>query len=610
MLSLKKRKLGISAKTSIITGVIVMILLAGTSIISIKLQSSLSGLMIDNFIQNQAKELNNFESTQNEGIIKDTKISLEMCSSISRSFLYNFEPEGLMKLLAGFVKDQGIIAISAFDADGSPFAAAWENSETQTGAEIPSKIVLNKEFSFETKVMRGEEMIGTINIYYTDQFIKKEIAKKKEKTDQSITEFNSIAQKSIQNSIKTQILVTACIVICLIISIVLCLQLIVSKPLNRTVAMIEDIAKGEGDLTKRLEVLSNDEVGSLAKWFNVFVEKLQGIIVDIAGNSEKLNDSSDDLLKISNEMSKGSDMMFEKSNTVAAAAEEMGSNMSSVASASEESSTNINMVSAAAEEMTSTINEIARNTEKTRVTSNETVSRAKTASGNIGKLSKSAQEIGKVVETINDISEQTNLLALNATIEAARAGEAGKGFAVVASEIKSLAKQTADATLEIKAKIEGIQDSTQETVSEVEEITTAISSVNEMVDTVAAAVEEQSATTKEIASNVTQAAQGIQEVTENVNQSSTVANDIAKEIAEVNQSSNEMSENSSQVNDSASVLSQLSDELKKTVTLFYSDHHSGWIAFYMPGFESYNFSSPETSTINGLKKYTMFKISS
>ena len=568
MLSLKNLKLGISAKIAMISGVIVLILLVGTSMISIKLQSSLSGLMIDNFIQNQAKGLKDYESSQSQGIKQDTKISLELCSGISQSYLYNFEPEGLMQLLAGFVKDQGIIAISASDADGSPFAAAWENPETQTGAEIPSNIALNKEFSFETKVMRGEEEVGTINIYYTDQFIKKEIAKKKEKTDQSISEFNSIAQKSIQNSIKTQIIVTACIVICLIVSIVLCLQFIVSKPLNRTVAMIEDIAKGEGDLTKRLEVMSNDEVGSLAKWFNVFVEKLQGIIVDIAGNSQKLNGSSDDLLKISDEMSKGSDMMFEKSNTVAAAAEEMSSNMSSVASASEESSTNINMVSAAAEEMTSTINEIARNTEKTRITSNETVSRAKTASENIGKLSNSAQEIGKVVETINDISEQTNLLALNATIEAARAGEAGKGFAVVASEIKSLAQQTADATLEIKAKIESIQDSTQETVSEVEEITTAISSVNEMIDTVAAAVEEQSATTKEIATNVTQAAQGIQEVTENVTQSSDVAGEIAKDIADVNQSSNEMSNNSTQVNDSAKELNSLSDELKRTVNQF------------------------------------------
>lgn len=342
----------------------------------------------------------------------------------------------------------------------------------------------------------------------------------------------------------------------------------ITNPINNIVANIKDIAEGEGDLTKRIEITSNDEIGELGKWFNVFIEKLQGIIGDIAGNSEKLDGSSSKLLDISRLMSDGTGKMSAKANTVAAAAEEMSSNMNSVAAAVEQSSTNINMVSSATEEMTSTINEIAQNTGKTRVTSNQAVERAKTTSDNIDNLSKSAQEIGKVVETINDISEQTNLLALNATIEAARAGDAGKGFAVVANEIKELARQTAEATLEIKEKIEGIQGSTQTTVSEIEAITVAIGSVNEMIDTVAAAVEEQSVTTKEIAVNVTQAAEGIQEVTENVAQSSEVANEIAKDIADVNHTANEIANNGSQINTAADEANQLSNELKKTVDQF------------------------------------------
>lgn len=340
------------------------------------------------------------------------------------------------------------------------------------------------------------------------------------------------------------------------------------RPLKTAGAMVQDFAEGEGDLTKRLDVVSDDEVGQLAKWFNVFVQKLQGIIGNISGNSDKLNQSSEDLLAISREMADGAGQLSEKSAAVATAADQMSENLTSVAAAAEESSTNISMVSAAAEEMTSTINEIAQNTERTRVTSNQAVERTQKASGNIDTLSASAQEIGKVVETINDISEQTNLLALNATIEAARAGDAGKGFAVVASEIKDLARQTAEATLEIKGKIERIQDSTKDTVSEVEQIAIAINSVNEMIDTVAAAVEEQSATTREISGNVTNAAQGIQDVTVNVSQSSDVATDIAKDIADVNQVSTQMSDNTSQISTSAGELSQLSRELKTTVDQF------------------------------------------
>nr|WP_320014099.1 methyl-accepting chemotaxis protein [uncultured Desulfobacter sp.] len=340
------------------------------------------------------------------------------------------------------------------------------------------------------------------------------------------------------------------------------------RPIKTVTDMIKDIAEGDGDLTARIHIESKDEIGELGRWFNVFIQKLQAIIIGIVTNSDKLNNSSNGLFAISKKMSLGTETLFAKSKSVAATAKQMSSNMVSVAAAAEQSSTNITMVSSATEEMTATIGEIAQSTEKTRTISNQSVARTKKASQNIDGLSNSAQSIGNVVETITEISEQTNLLALNATIEAARAGEAGKGFAVVASEIKNLARQTAEATLEIKEKIETIQNFTRETVSEIEEIAFAINSVNNMIDTVAASVEEQSVTTKEIAENVTQAALGIQEVTENVNQSSTVASEIAKNIDDVNQTANEMSTNSSQVETSTDELNQLADELKKAMGQF------------------------------------------
>lgn len=342
----------------------------------------------------------------------------------------------------------------------------------------------------------------------------------------------------------------------------------ITGPLTGISVNLKDIAEGEGDLTRRLEVTSKDEVGLLAGSFNTFVEKMKSIIGDIAQNARELDDASKNILTISNVISTGAQSMSQTSHSVSTAAEEMSTSMNSVAAAIEESSTNISMVSASAEEMTSTINEIAQNTEKTKDSSRQAVARTKVASENIEKLNSSARDIGNVVDTISEISDQTNLLALNATIEAARAGEAGKGFAVVANEIKDLAQQTADATLEIKNKIENIQASTQETISEIEAVTTEINTVNEMIDGVAAAVEEQSVTTREIANNVGQAAQGIQEITGNVAQSSQVAGEIATDIAKVNDTINDLNAKTDEVNTCSDDLHKLSNSLKKTVDQF------------------------------------------
>ncbi|BBO66827.1 methyl-accepting chemotaxis sensory transducer [Desulfosarcina alkanivorans] len=340
------------------------------------------------------------------------------------------------------------------------------------------------------------------------------------------------------------------------------------RPVNAAVAGLKDIAQGEGDLTMRLEAVSRDEVGELARWFNVFIEKLQGIIRDIAGGVETLSSSSTELSAISEQMTQGIENVSDKSNTVSAASEEMSANMNNVAAAMEQSTTNTNMVATASEEMSATIDEIARNAEKARGISDEAANKASTASTNMDQLGTAAKSIGKVIETITDISEQVNLLALNATIEAARAGEAGKGFAVVANEIKELAKQTAAATQDIKGKIESIQGTTSTTVAQIAEITGVITDVNDVVGTIATAVEQQSAATKEIVTNVAQASQGIQEVNENVNQSSSVSVEISKDIAGVSVSMNEMSTSSSQVNLSARELSQLSENLKQLVDQF------------------------------------------
>ena len=358
------------------------------------------------------------------------------------------------------------------------------------------------------------------------------------------------------------------VVVCSIILVSIIITGAVTKPLNITVAMIRDIAQGEGDLTKRLEVKSEDEVGDLAKWFNAFIENLHEMVSKIAANAQTLNGSSEELSGLSQVMEKSASEMSGRSNDVAAAANDMRVNMDSVSASMQEASSNTGIVAAATEEMTATINEIASNSEKARSITDKAVSQARTASERVRELGLAADDIGKVTETINEISEQTNLLALNATIEAARAGEAGKGFAVVANEIKELARQTAEATKDIKIKIEGIQGSTAGTVSDIGEISKVINDVNDIVSTIATAVEEQSATTKEIANNVVRVSQVINEISDNVDQSTQVSGRIANDISEVNTSTADMSQNCIRMNNSTDQLTILANTLREMVGKF------------------------------------------
>lgn len=375
-----------------------------------------------------------------------------------------------------------------------------------------------------------------------------------------------VVNAQIRKATVTTFLWTAAILACIAGISWFLLQKNVIQPLRVAGDYIHKIAGG--DLTQKCEIDSKDEFGTIADSLKNMADNLREMIRSIDQSTLILQSSSEELDRDASGSAKGSAEMSERSVSVAAAAEEMSANMNSVAAATEEASTNITLVANATQDMSATINEISTNTEKTQVIAAEAVSQAESASRRVDELGSAADRIGKVTETITEISEQTNLLALNATIEAARAGEAGKGFAVVANEIKELARQTADATLEIKTQIEGIQQSTSNTVKEIGTITKVINEVNDIVVVVVAAVEEQNVTTNEIAENISQATLGIQEVTENVSQSSIVADEVASDISQVSKESTAITTTSEDLTSKAEDLKKLSFELRNMIGKF------------------------------------------
>jgi methyl-accepting chemotaxis protein len=340
----------------------------------------------------------------------------------------------------------------------------------------------------------------------------------------------------------------------------------VSRPVTRMMQVLGKIASG--DLTQRVTVDGRDEIARLGDSVNQLTDGLRSVVSGIKQSAVALGGSSTQLATTADELASGATGTTQQSATVAAAAEEMSTNMRSMATSTEQMSSNVKTVAAAIEEMTASVGEIARNAERASGVAHQASALACVSDEKIRLLGQSAEEIGKVIDVIQDIADQTNLLALNATIEAARAGEAGKGFAVVATEVKELAKQSAEASDNIRRRIQGIQTATGESIKAISEITDAISNVTSVSKSIAAAVEEQSITTKEIARSVADTSTAATTVSRGVTESASACQEITRSIAVVDGSTRRTAEGAGQTQTVGSNLLRLSDELQGLVSQF------------------------------------------
>ncbi|MBM7775625.1 methyl-accepting chemotaxis protein [Actinokineospora baliensis] len=312
----------------------------------------------------------------------------------------------------------------------------------------------------------------------------------------------------------------------------------VTRPLRRVTSVLEAVA--DGDLTRRADVSSTDEVGQMASALNRATDSMLDTVRTINSNAAALTGSSRDMAAASDILAHGAAQTADRAGAVRQAAQDVSLHVQTLATASEE--------------MGASIREIASNASDAARVASDAVASAQETTEIVGKLGESSTEIGNIVKVITSIAEQTNLLALNATIEAARAGDAGKGFAVVASEVKDLAQETAKATENIATRVQTIQGETSSAVGAIERISQIIHRISDYQNTIASAVEEQTATTSEMSRSVSEAAAG--------------ADAIARTVTDVADAASSTSDTVGASRETADSLATMAGELNSAVTRF------------------------------------------
>jgi len=351
------------------------------------------------------------------------------------------------------------------------------------------------------------------------------------------------------STFRTSAVIATLVAVVIIIGLLGLLIRVLMQPLHTMTRAMEDIAEGEGDLTKRLRIHNHDEFGILGSAFNRFVERIHSSIREVSSATEQVNEVALRVISASNSSMTNSDEQANRTNSVAAAINELGAAAQEIAGNAAQASQHASSARLLAEEGQQVV-------ERNIAAMNRLSDLIVTSSAHIETLNNKTVNIGQILEVITSISQQTNLLALNAAIEAARAGEAGRGFAVVADEVRNLAHRTQESAQQVQTMIEELQVGARESVETMDQsqrhsqdsmqianqagerldsVTVRIGEIDGMNQSVATATEEQTAVVEAINMDINEINMLNQEGVENLQATLRACSDLEQQASRLKQ---------------------------------------------------------------------------